>query len=181
MDSKDAWAGDPRPYLGPGRKGTGDPWAAHAAAHGRKGTQRLLAVGAVDPPEPVREFFRLSHSAQVIARRRLILLDDRPIELADSYYPLHLANGTALAEHRKVRGGTASLLAAIGQTPEDEPLEDVAAAAATAEQSHLLRLPEGSPVLICVRFVASSTGEPIEVSIMTGTGHLRYRQRRQAS
>lgn len=181
MNSDDAWMGDAKPYLTPRRDGEPDAWSAEAAARGHHGTQRLLAVHEVDPPGAVRDFFELRFGEKVVVRRRLILLDGEPVELADSYYPARLARGTQLAEMGKIRGGAVTLLATLGFAPEDNPLEDVAAAIASPSQCEALGLSPGTPVLILTRFTRSTTGEPTEVSVMTMTRHLRYRQREEAS
>ncbi|MDX3129629.1 UTRA domain-containing protein [Streptomyces europaeiscabiei] len=179
MGSNDAWMGEAQPYLAPRRAGEQDAWSAEAAAHGRRGGQRLLAVEEVDPPAPVRDFFRTEPGEAVVVRRRLILLDDKPVELADSYYPARIARGTRLAEHGKIPGGAVTLLATLGFTPEEDPPEDVHATTATASQCAALDLPPGAPVLVLTRFTTSTTGEPMEVSVMTMTRHLQYRQRKQ--
>ncbi|MEU1568618.1 UTRA domain-containing protein [Streptomyces mirabilis] len=181
MGSEDAWMGDAQPYLTARQAGERDAWSAEAAARGRRGSQRLLAVEEVDPPGSVREFLGISPDEKAVVRRRLILLDDQPVELADSYYPPHVARGTRLAERGKIPGGAVTLLAALGFTPEDEPLEDVFAATASPSQCTALSLPPGAPVLVLTRFTASTSGEPMEVSVMTMTRHLQYRQRKQAS
>ncbi|MEV6409617.1 UTRA domain-containing protein [Streptomyces bobili] len=181
MTSDDAWIGDAHPYLAPRAEGQKDAWSAEAATRGRKGSQRLLAVEEVSPPGPVQVFFGVGAGESVVVRRRVILLDDHPVELADSYYPAHIARGTLLAERGKIPGGAITLLATLGFLPEDEPLEDVAAAVATVSQCEGLNLPAGTPVLILTRFTRSSAGEPMEVSVMTMTRHLQYRQRKQAS
>lgn len=180
MGSDDAWVGEAQPYLAPRGAGEQDAWSTEAAAHGRRGGQRLLAVEEVDPPSPVRDFFRTEPGEAVVVRRRLILLDDEPVELADSYYPARIARGTRLAEHGKIPGGAVTLLATLGFTPEDDPLEDVHATTATTSQCAALDLPPGAPVLVLTRFTTSTTGEPMEVSVMTMTRHLQYRQRKQA-
>ncbi|WP_445282624.1 UTRA domain-containing protein [Streptomyces sp. DSM 118148] len=180
MGSNDAWMGEAQPYLAPRRAGERDAWSTEAAAHGRRGSQRLLAVEEVAPPPPVRDFFGTEPGETVVVRRRLILLDDEPVELADSYYPTHIARGTRLAEHRKIPGGAVTLLAALGFSPEDDPLEDLHATTATTSQCTALGLPSGAPVLVLTRFAMSTTGEPMEVSVMTMTRHLQYRQRKQA-
>lgn len=181
MTSDDAWMGDAQPYLAPRPAGAHDAWSTEAAARGRRGGQRLLSVEEVEPPEAVRLFFGIDPTEKVVVRRRLVLLDDHPVELADSYYPAHVARGTRLAERGKIPGGAVTLLAALGFTPEDDPLEDVAAVTATAAQCEALGLPTNTAVLVLTRFTTSTTGEPIEVAIMTMTRHLEYRQRKQAS
>ncbi|MER7048924.1 UTRA domain-containing protein [Streptomyces jumonjinensis] len=181
MSSDDAWIGDAQPYLAARKRGEADAWSAEAAARGRQGSQQLLAVEEVEAPSAVREFLRVPQGELAVVRRRLILLDGKPVELADSYYPAHVARDTQLAASTKIRGGAVTLLAALGFTPEDEPLEDVAAAIATPGQCEALGLRPGTPVLVLTRFTRSAAGEPIEVSIMTMTRNLRYRQRKEAS
>ncbi|MFE3413105.1 UTRA domain-containing protein [Streptomyces mirabilis] len=181
MGSNDAWMGDAQPYLAPRQAGERDAWSAEATAHGRRGSQRLLAVEEVDPPDSVRDFLGIGPTERVVVRRRLILLDDEPVELADSYYPTHIARGTRLAERGKIPGGAVTLLSALGFTPEDEPLEDVSAATVSPSQCAALNLSPGTPVLVLTRFTTSTSGEPMEVSVMTMTRHLQYRQRKQAS
>ncbi|WP_328884702.1 UTRA domain-containing protein [Streptomyces sp. NBC_00299] len=181
MGSKDAWIGDAQPYLTARQAGEPDAWSAEAAARGRRGSQRLLAVEEVDPPGPVRDFLGVGPDEKVVVRQRLILLDDKPVELAYSYYPARVAHGTRLAGRGRIPGGAVTLLTELGFTPEDEPLEDVSAATASSGQCAALNLPPGTPVLILTRFTASTSGEPIEVSVMTMTRHIQYRQRKQAS
>ncbi|MFJ5142748.1 UTRA domain-containing protein [Streptomyces sp. NPDC088707] len=176
MSSDDAWIGDAQPYLAARRDGEEDAWSSEAAAHGRRGAQELLAVQEVEGPSVVREFLQIEPGQLTVVRRRLILLDGAPIELADSYYPPSVARGTALATKGKIRGGAISLLATLGFIPEDGPLEDVAAAIAAPDQCAALQLKPGTPVLVLTRFTRSTANEPIEVSVMTMTRHLQYRQ-----
>ncbi|MGW0665327.1 UTRA domain-containing protein [Streptodolium elevatio] len=176
MTGDDAWIGDAQPYLAPRPAGERDAWTAEAAARGRRGGQRLLAVETVTPPPDVEAFFASSHP--VILRRRLILLDDKPVELANSYYPARIAQGTRLAERGKIPGGAVTLLSQLGYIPEDDPIEDVGASVASAEECQLLELSDNMPVLVLTRFTRSTEGVPVEVSIMTGTRHLQYRQQR---
>ncbi|MFI7359472.1 UTRA domain-containing protein [Streptomyces avidinii] len=181
MSSDDSWIGDGKPYLTPRRDGEGDAWSSEAAARGHRGTQRLLTVEEVDPPSAVRDFFQMTPEEKAVVRRRLILLNDEPVELADSYYPARFARGTELAKRGKIRGGTVTLLATMGLIPEDSPLEDAAAEIASPSQCEALDLRPGTPVLILTRFTRSTNGEPMEVSVMTMTRHLRYRQKKEAS
>ncbi|MEU6621899.1 UTRA domain-containing protein [Streptomyces litmocidini] len=181
MSSDDAWIGDAQPYLAARRHGEKDAWSSEAAARGRKGSQKLLAVEEVEGPSAVRDFLQTPPGELIVVRRRLIMLDGSPIELADSYYPSAVARGTALAAKGKIRGGAITLLASLGFTPEDEPLEDVAPAIATPAQCEALQLQPGTPVLVLTRFTRSTASEPMEVSVMTMTRHLQYRQRKEAS
>ncbi|MFJ5804018.1 UTRA domain-containing protein [Streptomyces decoyicus] len=179
MTSDDSWVGDAQPYLTPRAPGERDAWSTETAARGRRGGQRLLAVEEALAPTPVQTFFDIAPDQQVFVRRRLILLDGRAVELADSYYPRRIAHGTSLAKPGKIPGGAVTLLAQLGFVPEENPLEDVAAATATGSQCDALDLPTNAPVLVLTRFTRSTTGEPVEVSIMTMTRHLQYRQQKR--
>ena len=98
-------------------------------------------------------------------RRRIILLDGSPIELADSYYPLRIARGTALTEKRKIKGGAPTLLADLGyrarRVSEDLEFRD----ADDAERA-ALNLPEGASVLTLLRTTTNEDGIPFEVQLM---------------
>ncbi|PRY24042.1 GntR family transcriptional regulator [Pseudosporangium ferrugineum] len=142
----------------------GDAWAADAAAQGKVGTQRLLVVETGPPTEEVRDALQLDTGAEVVVRRRLILADGEPVEIAASYYPAAIAADTALAENKKVRGGAVRVLAEGGH-PLDESIERVTAERPTSEDAELLNVAEHEP-LIVVRRVSSPAGrEPVEYAV----------------
>ncbi|MFJ6519232.1 GntR family transcriptional regulator [Streptomyces filamentosus] len=172
----DAWIGESAPYLTPREPGRGDAWTAEAASRGRRGGQRLLYAGEAEAPEAVRVALGLATGERAIVRRRLILLDGRPVELADSYYPLAVAGGTPLAEPRKVRGGAVTLLKELGYAGA-EAVEDVSAGLAGAEECALLELAPGSAVLRLLRLTRTAGGEPVEAALMVMPAgrHLTYR------
>ncbi|MEV6326649.1 UTRA domain-containing protein [Streptomyces sp. NPDC051909] len=178
--SGDAWISETEPYLAPRDPGQSDAWTEEAGRRGRRGGQRLLQAGEVEAPDVVRAALRLPAGERVIVRRRLILLDDRPVELADSYYPVSIAGGTPLAEQRKVPGGAVTLLKELGYTGADV-VEDVSADLASADECELLGLPEGSAVLRLLRLTRTADGTPMEASLMTMPDgrHLTYRLGKQ--
>ncbi|MFD3686147.1 GntR family transcriptional regulator [Nocardiopsis sp. NPDC058631] len=150
---------------------TSDPWTAQ----GDRASQRLLEVGETDAPAEVSE--ALDCQGRLVVRRRVMLFDGVPVELTDSYYPLSVASGTALAEKRKVRGGTPTLLAELGYVAH-EVAEDVSARPATAVEAASLDLRDGNSVLVLLRTTRAADGSPFEVSrmVMRPEGrHLRYR------
>ncbi|MFC9734700.1 GntR family transcriptional regulator [Streptomyces roseolus] len=172
----DAWIGEAAPYLAPRESGQSDAWTDEAARRGRRGGQRLLHAGEVEAPEAVRAALGLSDGGRVIVRRRLILLDDLPVELADSYYPVSVAGGTPLAEPRKVPGGAVTLLKELGYVGADV-VEDVSAGLAAEEERVHLGLTEGSAVLRLLRLTRTADGTPMEAALMVMPDgrHLTYR------
>lgn len=176
MSAPGEWESVSSPYLRPRRAGELDAWAEETAERKVSGAQHLREVAEVLPPAIVAEGLGLGPEELVVVRRRVMLVDGQPVELTDSYYPTHIARGTALAEPRKIRGGAVTLLAALGHQAAHVQ-EDVSARPATPADRELLALADGEWVLILARLVRSSGGVPVEMGIMTMTAmdrHLRY-------
>lgn len=158
------WISVSTPYLTPRADGQPDAWTDETAQHGQSGSQQLLEVAEVSPPKHVAEALSVPDGEMVVLRRRLMLVDDQPVEITASYYPLWLAAGTALTERRKIRGGAVTLLAQLGHQPRHVQ-EEVAARPPTVEERELLALDGEPPVLVLRRIVKSD--RPVEVSVMT--------------
>lgn len=170
------WTSTSLPYLTPRDPAAGDAWAEEAGTHGAKGSQRLAHVGEVIPPSEVIEAFDLPDGELVVARRRIIYLDDAPVELADTYYPLATARGTPLAEPRKIKGGAITLLGELGHLVA-RVVEDVTARKPAKSERALLDLAQDDPVLVLTRLSLDSSDRPIQVELMTapaGIRRLRY-------
>ena len=123
-------------------------------------------MAEVEPPSAVCEALDLEAGETAVVRRRVVYLDDMPIELADSYYPTSIARGTPLAERRKIKGGSVTALANLGHEAA-EVEEEVAARMPTAAEREALEMDEGTPVLVLNRIVQDRRGEPFEVTVMT--------------
>lgn len=159
----ETWVSESLTYLKPPAEGQRDPWIESTAQAGRIGTQQLLEVTEVDPPPAVAE--ALESDDYVVVRRRLILLDGQPVELADSYYPLDIAMGTPLAEHHKIKGGAPRVLADLGHQPKVAS-EDITARLPLDHERELLAIGEHEPVLTMIRTIRSKD-RPVEVTVMT--------------
>ncbi|MFJ1845894.1 GntR family transcriptional regulator [Streptomyces sp. NPDC088146] len=161
----------PASYMAPA--GSGEPyrWLTEAAKSGSRAHSTLLEVVEVEPPADVVEALRLSKSGTALLRRQLLMVDDEPAELVASYYPLEIARGTVMAEHRKIPGGTPTLLAEMGYPPRLS-VDRVSARVPTQDQYQALRLPGGLPVLRTLRVVYSDDERPIEATVMVKAGHL---------
>lgn len=149
-------------YVKPRGAGETDAWSEEAR---QRGGQRLAEVGEVTPPREVANALRLSPSEKATVRRRIILLDGDVIELADSYYPLSIARGTALAERRKIKGGAPTLLADLGYRPR-HVAEDLEFRLANEHERTALALPDGASVLTLLRTTSTDDGNPYEVQLM---------------
>ncbi|MFI6733897.1 GntR family transcriptional regulator [Nonomuraea sp. NPDC050451] len=160
------WVSVSAPYVRPRRPGEPDAWAEEAAQQGHVGTHQLRDVEEVRPPRDVAEALGLSPEETSIVRRRLVLLDGRPTELADSYYPAALARGTRLAEMRKIPGGALAMLAELGYRPHSAE-ERVMARPSTEPEQQALDIRQEDWVLVLTRVLRTSEEAPIEVTVMT--------------
>ncbi|MDT9682069.1 UTRA domain-containing protein [Streptomyces sp. TRM76323] len=179
MSGTGDWVSTSMPYLAPRAKGQGDAWAEEAAAHGRRGTQRIVFAGELPAGEEVAALLGLTAGEPVVVRRRIIELDGEPCELTDTYYPVDIARGTPLAGTAKIRGGAVTLLAALGHAGV-RVREDVTARLATDEECDLLELSPGQPVLRLARQTLDARDRPVQADLMTMPAHrqrLRYEMR----
>ena len=166
MDSQ-RWTSTSDRYLTPG---TGDTWATEAAESGQRGTQRILDVTTVPAPEEVSTALGLHSGDQVVARRRLILADDTPVEIAESYWPVEIAGNTPLADPAKIPGGAVKLLAKLGYEPaitREQVDATLAGTALTPDGCHEMRIAPTAAVLVLQRTIYDDNGAPYEHSIMT--------------
>ena len=168
----DRWKSTSTPYLQPRAQGEADAWTQEA---GSRGTQRLTEVATQAPPAVIGATLGLTAGELAVVRRRVMIFDGSPVELTDSYYPLHVAAGTPLAEHAKIRGGAPTLLANLGYESH-RVIEDVAQRTASPEEAAALELEPGTAVLTLLRVSLTRSEQPIEASLMVmkGPRSLRY-------
>jgi GntR family transcriptional regulator len=169
MSSDGQWTSVSLPYV---TGEPGDAWAAEAKAHGGNGTQRLVTVNTQPAPEVVASALRLQPGEQVVLRSRVMLLDDRPVELVDSYYPARIARDTRLAEMSKIPGGAVAHLASLGYPPR-RVIEDVTARLATAVEAEEFGLELPAAVVELSRVILSDDDRPVEASVMLSPADAR--------
>ncbi|MFH8436628.1 GntR family transcriptional regulator [Streptomyces sp. NPDC018007] len=161
----------PAAYMAPSTTGEPYRWLTEAKNSGSRARSTLLDVTEAEPPADVADALALPSGGTAVLRHQLLSIDDEPAELVASYYPLDIAEGTALTEPRRIPGGTPTLLASLGYPPRLS-VDRVSARVATQEQYRLLRLPGDLPVLRTLRVVFSDDDRPIEATVMVKAGHL---------
>lgn len=165
----------PAESLTPAPAGAAYPWLAKVAAGRPAARSTLLSVGEVEVTGDVGAALGLPEGGSAVCRRQLISVDGEPAELVTSYYPVDVARGTALAEARRIRGGTPALLPELGFPPR-RSVDRVSARVATQEQYAALRLPGDLPVLRTLRTVYGDHDRAVEVTVMVKAGHLHELQ-----
>ncbi|MEU6053111.1 GntR family transcriptional regulator [Streptomyces xanthochromogenes] len=165
----------PTVYMPPAAPGEPYRWISEAEKRSQRGSSKLLEVAEVIPPHEVATALGLEEGERALLREQVLLLDEEPTELTRSYYPLELAQGTAMMERRKIRGGTPTLLSSLGYPPR-EFVDEVSSEIPTQEEAVALELPKDMPVMLTFRVVYSDDDRPIEVSLLAKAAH-RYRMR----
>lgn len=167
------WAGTSLPYVTPRRSGQPDAWTEESASQG--GSQRLIEVATTTPPTEIAERLKVPEGGAAVLRRRLMYMADEPVEIVDSWYPESIASGTALAEHRKIRGGAPTLLAELGHAPQ-RVIEEVGMRPSTGDEADQLGIAEGENVLTLLRTSLLADDQPLEASLMVmkGPRYIRY-------
>jgi GntR family transcriptional regulator len=136
-------------------------YLAELEAEGRVADVEVLEVARVKAPDEVAVWLQLKVGADVLVRVRRYLADGEPMELATSYVPWELAEGTRIAESDTGPGGIYARLEERGHELKRFS-EQVTARMPTADEIRALRLQPGVPVIRLVR-VAYDAGEvPVE-------------------
>ncbi|MEU9231803.1 GntR family transcriptional regulator [Streptomyces subrutilus] len=151
--------------------GAAYPWLTEAVEGRSVARSSLLSVEEVHVAGDVAAALGLPEGGWAVRRRQLISIDGEPAELVSSYYPVAIARGTALAEARRIRGGSPTVLAELGFPPR-RSVDRISARVATQEQYTALRLPGDLPVLRTLRTVYSDDDRPVEATVMVKAGHL---------
>jgi GntR family transcriptional regulator len=133
---------------------------------------RALAVDQIkisreEPPDRIRMLLDLpDNESQAIVRRRRYVLDGKPVLLSASHLPVGIAAGTAIEQADTGPGGIYARLAEAGHRPE-RFREELRARMPELDETDLLRLPAGTPVMEIARIAYTSTGRIVEVNEMT--------------
>jgi GntR family transcriptional regulator len=129
----------------------------------------LVEVGPVTPSQEVAERLELGPEEHALIRRRRMYASDEPMQLATSYIPWSLAEGTQMVEPDTGPGGIYSRLADIGLGPV-RFTEEVSTRLATPDEVSFLGLTAPAPVFYLVRTAFDGEDRPVEICkhIMSG-------------
>jgi len=133
---------------------------------------RALAVDQIEisreePPGRIRMLLDLpDDEPQAIVRRRRYVLDGKPVLLSASWLPLSIAAGTVIEHADTGPGGIYARLAEAGYRP-DRFREELRARMPEPDETELLHLSAGTPVMEIARIAYTGTGRIVEVNEMT--------------
>jgi GntR family transcriptional regulator len=113
-------------------------------------------------PDAVRERLKLDDGAEVVVRSRRYMVEGVPVEMAISYLPTELAEGTRIVEQDTGPGGIYARLEEAGHML-DRFTEEITARMPTSDERRRLRLGPGTPVLTVLRTAYDTDGRAVEV------------------
>ena len=165
-----ALAIQPASYMAPSDDSDPYRWLTEAERRSQAGRIDLLQVEEVVPPVRVSEAFGLAEGQMVLLRRQLLMLDGDPVELAEVYFPLEIAQSTPLMQQKKIKGGAPKVLADLGYAPQ-EWVDRLSVRLPTSFELETLELPDDVPVMRTFRTVYSK-GRAVQAEVLVKGGHL---------
>lgn len=145
---------------------------AEAALQGLAADQLLRYVGTTPAPAQAAERLGVEPGAVVHARRRTTMIEGRPNQLADSYYPLDVLSAVPmLAEEDTGPGGGYARIEESGIRL-DVIEEEISVRMPTGPESVSLHLPAGTPVVELARTTRDTAGRAVEVMLAVIAGDM---------
>ncbi len=138
-------------------------FSAQVREHGQVPEQRVLEAGSVRVPEDVAARLGVEAEGRSVVRRRLFVVNDEPVALCDSYYPVEIADGTPLAERENIEGGAYRLIEDEFGRRLQRSVDELEARMPTPAEVEALALPPGVPVVRVLRTVYDADDIPVEV------------------
>lgn len=144
-----------------------DAFTGDVAAIGREASQ-YVEVTIVPAPDLVAQRLELDQGTTVVVRKRRRDIDGTPWQLADSYYPLSVAEGTPIMQPGDVTvpGG---LMKASGHE-QARFHDEITVRLATPEEVGRLDLPATTPVAQHVRTGYDAAGMAVRVIVTIAPG-----------
>ncbi|MER7843855.1 GntR family transcriptional regulator [Kitasatospora sp. NPDC096077] len=148
-------------------------FAADMRALGLDYKQEMLHLGEVPAPRRIAERLNVPEGSLVFVRRRRMWGGGEPMQLADSYYPLDLVDGTPIREENAGPGGSYARLEERGHRLSSFR-EELQARMPSDEEKRALRLQPGVPVVSLTRTAIDMGGRAVEVfdSVVSADKHL---------
>ncbi|MFB9968509.1 GntR family transcriptional regulator [Sinosporangium siamense] len=139
------------------------PLEAEVQEQGFRRELELREVALTPAPPDIAEMLSVEPGEPLIVRRHLITIDGTPAQTADSYFPASQVAGSRIGRPEVIPGGVHSELAAVLGRPLGNAVETLIARMPTPDETVMLQLPPGTPVVELVRVIRSE-GSPVEVT-----------------
>jgi GntR family transcriptional regulator len=132
-------------------------------SQGHVPSRQMLQIGRVALPTEIADLLKQPRHTEAVIRQRLHLVDDEPVSISTSYYPLWLAEGTALESPEAIPQGPDALIESMGHTF-GKCTEIFRARMPMHDEVKRLRLGPGVPVMRVTRTDYATDGRPLQVA-----------------
>ena len=121
-----------------------------------------IRVERLSAPEEIASRLGLADDEDVIVRRRVQFVDERPSALADTWYRADLVTGTEIARSEDITRGANQVLAELGHEVVRRH-DEISARMPTPIEAQALGIAGGVPVITRIRTGFDAQDEPIAV------------------
>jgi GntR family transcriptional regulator len=128
------------------------------------GGVRISSQPITTRPADVATALALAPKKDALIRKRHVYAADTPVQLATSYVPWSIAEGTQLEQTDTGPGGTYSRLAELGHAPV-RFTESIAVRAPSSDEADFLSPSDEQHVLAIFHIAWTSDDRPVEVTI----------------
>ncbi|MGH3500944.1 MAG: GntR family transcriptional regulator [Nocardioidaceae bacterium] len=139
-----------------------DAYFSEVREQGREPSQKF-EMRLISASVEIAERLRIEEGEAAVLRRIYRYLDGQPWSVQDSYYPMDLAEGTEIMSPRNIDRGIIRVLAEQGHE-EIGRIDEVTARMPTPDETHILELDPGVPVLRFAR-TTYTTSRPVRLTI----------------
>ncbi|HEU0089835.1 MAG TPA: GntR family transcriptional regulator [Pseudonocardiaceae bacterium] len=148
------------------------PFRLEMARQGKTARVEVVDIERVAPPPDVAERLGVpADEPSALRRTNHYFADDEPVQVVITYLRWSDAEGTPLLEPRAGPGGIYGRLEECGHTL-TEGIDEITARMPSYEESRVLRISPGVPVLDLLHTSINQNGEPFEVSQFVHRGDL---------
>jgi GntR family transcriptional regulator len=139
------------------------PFRAEVELQGRTPRVDVTGIARIEPPQWVSERLGLASNEQVIRRENTYLVDDRPVQIVNTYIPLAIGEGTPLELPVPGPGGIYAAFEQLGHTL-TRMLEEVQSRMPRNDEALRLDASPGTPVLDILHVSYDQDETPMDVS-----------------
>jgi GntR family transcriptional regulator len=139
------------------------PFRAEVEAQGRQARVEVTSISPVLAPGWVAGRLGLTEGDRVLLRRNRYLADDQPVQLANTYIPWPIAEGSRFFEEVPEAGGIFAHFERLGHRLVRFQ-EDVSARMPSPDEAKSLYLGRGVPVMEVLHTSIDQNGTPFEVT-----------------
>jgi GntR family transcriptional regulator len=156
------------------RRAANNPATFNAEIAGGIGRQRITSVDCVFATEETARWLAVPEGTELLARRRVMLVDEEPYQLGDSYYIHELVRETAIAREESVEEDVLAVLEQANGRPIAYFVDELSFRMPTPDEATTLRLDPGVCVVRVLRIAYDGDDRPIEAfdQLMAGDKHV---------